>query len=71
VFCAPTQLPPQQATFFEQIRERLPFPAVQPAGDSEEQHSEGRGVHHERELRSQAHSGVQNQIGRDVGHFGL
>ena len=49
----PTQLPAQEAILFDQIRERLPLPALQPAGQDQQQHLEGRDVDHERELISQ------------------
>ena len=59
----PTHLPPQHPILFDQIREHLAFPAVQPAGDGDQQHPEGRGVDHERKLTSQPHTDVHNQVG--------
>ena len=49
----PTQLPAQEAVLFDQVGERLPLAALQPAGQDQQQHLEGRGVDHERELISQ------------------
>jgi hypothetical protein len=37
----PTQLPSQEAILFDQIGERLPLSAVQPAGQDHQQHLEG------------------------------
>ena len=49
----------------------LPISAIQPAGDSEEQYSERRGVDHEREFTSQSNPRARNQVGTDVGHYAL
>ena len=49
----PTQLPAQEAVFFDQIGDRLPLAALEPAGQDQQQHLEGRGGDHERELISQ------------------
>ena len=54
----PTQLPPQHPILLDQVRQHLPLPAVQPAGDSKEQHVERRDVDHGRELTSQPRSRV-------------
>jgi hypothetical protein len=48
-----TELPAQEAVLFDQVRQRLPRPALQPAGQHQQQHLEGRWVDHERELISQ------------------
>lgn len=48
----PTQLPAQEAVFFDQVGQRLPLPALEPAGQNQPQHLEG-GGDHERELISQ------------------
>ena len=48
----PTQLPPQEAILFDQIGERLPFSAIEPSGDGDEQQLETRDVDHEREVIS-------------------
>jgi hypothetical protein len=34
----PTQLPAQEAVFFDQVRDRLSFAALQPAGQDQQQH---------------------------------
>jgi hypothetical protein len=47
-----TELPPQQAILFNQIGERLPFPAIQPTRDAQEQQPKHRHVDHERQLIS-------------------
>jgi hypothetical protein len=48
----PTDLFPQETILFDQIGERLSLPAIEPAGDGEEQQAEHRHVDHERELIS-------------------
>ena len=45
-------LPPQEAILFDQVRQHLPLPPVQPPGDREQQHVEGRDVDHLRQLTS-------------------
>jgi hypothetical protein len=47
-------LPPEEAILFDQIGERLSFPAIQPTGDAEEQDPKHRHVDHKRELISDA-----------------
>jgi hypothetical protein len=42
----PAQLPAQEAVFFDQVGDRLPFAALQPA--SQDQQLDGRGSDHER-----------------------
>ena len=42
----PTQLPPQDPILLDQVRQHLALPPVQPAGDREQQHLEGRDVDH-------------------------
>jgi hypothetical protein len=49
----PTQLPAQEAVLLKQVGDRLPFAALQPAGQGQQQDLEGRGIDHERELISQ------------------
>ena len=52
-----TQPPPTQLAarrgFFDQIGHRLPFAALEPAGVDQQQHLDGGGGDHERELISQ------------------
>ena len=50
----PTDLPPQKAILFNKIGQRFTLPAIQPAGDGEEQQLEDRNVDHEPELISQS-----------------
>ena len=49
----PTQLPAQEAVFFDQVGDRLPFAALEPTREDQQQHLDGRGGDHERELISQ------------------
>jgi hypothetical protein len=46
------RLPPEEPVLFDEIRERLPLPAIQPPGQDEQQQPESRGVVHEREVIS-------------------
>jgi hypothetical protein len=46
----PLQLASKDAILFQEIAERLPLPALQPAGEDDEQHLERRGVNHGRSL---------------------
>jgi hypothetical protein len=39
--------------------------------DNSDQHSEGRGVDHERELHHSRNTGIHSQVDRDVGHFAI
>ena len=50
-----TELAPEEAILFDQIGERLAFPAIQPTGDAEEQGPKHGQVDHERELISDTH----------------
>ena len=68
---SPTQLPSQHPILFDQVRQDLPLPAIQPAGDGEEQYLERRDVDHERELTAQPKSSVRNLVGSDVGHYAV
>jgi hypothetical protein len=49
---ASAELSPKDTVLFNQIGERLPLSAIQPADDTEEQKAEDRDVDHERELIS-------------------
>jgi hypothetical protein len=40
----------QHTILFDQVRQHLPLPVIQPAGHGEEQHSDGRDVDHKRKL---------------------
>jgi hypothetical protein len=44
------KLTPQKPVLFDQVRECLPLPAVQPAGQHTEHHLQRHGVDHERSL---------------------
>jgi hypothetical protein len=46
----PPELPAQEAVLFDQVGDRLPFSAFEPAGEDQQQHLEGRGIEHERGL---------------------
>jgi hypothetical protein len=48
----PTQLAAQEAVLLDQIRERVPLAAFQPAGQGQQQHLEGGRVDHEPEVIS-------------------
>ena len=65
----PTQLPPQDPILLDQVRQHLALLLVQPAGDREQQHLEGRDVDHVRELTSPRFR-MAHQGGRGVGHYG-
>jgi hypothetical protein len=45
-------LPPEEAILFDQIGDHFPFPAIQPAGQREEQQAEDRDVDHAWQLIS-------------------
>jgi hypothetical protein len=47
-----TELPAQEVVLFDQVGDRFPFAALQPADQDQQQHLEGRGIDHERELIS-------------------
>ena len=64
----PTKLTPQKPVFFNQVRDRLPLPAVQPAGQHAQHHLQRRGTDHEAQLISRA--GRRN-VGRAVEHYAL
>src|ERR1700746_1887758 len=48
------KLSPQEPVLGDQVRDRLPLPAVQPAGQYAQHHLHRRGVDHEAELISRA-----------------
>src|SRR5215204_3648157 len=48
----PAQLPPQDPILLDQVRQHFALPLVQPAGNREQQHLEGRDLDHVRELTS-------------------
>jgi hypothetical protein len=56
---------------FNQIRERLPFPAIEPTGDGQEQQPQHRDVDHERELISRPRKMARNPADPEMGHCGL
>ena len=62
------KLAPQEPVLFNQVRDRLPLPAIQPAGQHAQHHLQRRGVDHEAELISRA--GLK-AVGREVEHYGL
>jgi hypothetical protein len=66
---SPTHLPPQHPILLDQVREHLPLPAIQPAGQMRSNMGSAETSIPSGELTSQLNSGVQNQFGRDVGHF--
>ena len=66
---SPTQLPSKQAILFDEIGEHLPFPAIQPGHNGEEQQLECRDVDHGRELTSPPEHWPSQQVDRAVGHF--
>jgi hypothetical protein len=49
-----TKLPPQEPVLFDQARDGVPLPAIQPAGQDTQHHVQRRGVDHEPELISRA-----------------
>ena len=61
-----TKLTPQEAVLFNQVRDCLPFPAGQPAGQHTQHHLQRRGVDHEPDLISWA--GLKD-IGRVMEHY--
>ena len=63
-----TKLTPQEPVLFDQVRDCLPLPAVQPAGQHTQHHLQRRGVDHEPELISWA--GLKD-IGREMEHYGV
>jgi hypothetical protein len=67
----PTDLPPKNAILFDQIGERLPLPAIEPTGDSQEQQSKHRQVDHEREVISRSHQNGRNPVDHEVGQYGI
>ena len=61
------KLSPQEPIFFNEVSDRLPLPAVQPAGQHAQHHLERHGVDHEAELISPVGLKV---VGREVEHYG-
>jgi hypothetical protein len=59
------KLAPQEPVLFDQVRDRLPLPAVQPAGQHAQHDLQRRGVDHGVELISRA--GLKD-VGRVVEH---
>src|SRR6516225_5752703 len=66
----PPELPPEDAILFDQIGERLSFPAIQPTGDAEEQDPKHRRVDHKRELISEPSENARNPFDPDLGPYG-
>ena len=58
----------QYAVLFDQVRDGLPLPAVQPAGQHTQHHLQRRGVDHEPELISWA---GPKDVGREMEHYGF
>jgi hypothetical protein len=50
----PAELATQGSVFFNQVGDRYPLPAIQPAGQYPQHHLQRRGIDHEAELISQA-----------------
>ena len=62
------KLAPQEPVFFDQVGDRLPLPAVQPAGQHAQHHLQRRGVDHGVELISPARL---TDVGRVVEHYAV
>ena len=62
------KLAPQELVLFDQVRNRLPLPAVEPAGQHAQHHLQRRGVDHETDLISR---GGLKAVGREMEHYGL
>jgi len=60
-------LSPQEPVLFDQVRDRLPLPAVQPAGQRARHHLERRGVDHEAELISRAGRNLSAELWNTTG----
>jgi hypothetical protein len=63
-----TKLTPQEPVLFDQVRDCLPLPAGQPAGQHTQYHLQRREVNHEPDLISWA--GLKD-IGREMEHYGV
>jgi hypothetical protein len=62
-----TELLTQKPVLGHKVRDRIPFPAFEPASQSRQHELEGREVGHEAELMSRAGS---RHVGRIVKHYG-
>jgi hypothetical protein len=62
------ELAPQEPVLFDQVRDRLPLPAVQPAGEHAQHHLQRRGVDHGVELISR--TGLKD-VARVVEHYAM
>jgi hypothetical protein len=62
------KLTPQEPVLFDQVRDRFPLSAVQPAGEHAQHHLERRGVDHGAELTSLAR---RKEAGRELEHYEL
>jgi len=68
---APSQLPPKEAVFLDQVSERFSLSTIQPAGQHHQQHLDGRRVDHERELISRSVDFPHRRIDPVLGHYGF
>ena len=60
------KLTPQEPVLFDQVRDRLPLSAVQPAGEHAQHHLKRRGIDHGAELTSRA---SLKDVGRELEHY--
>lgn len=68
----PTQLPAQEEIFFDQVGDHLSFAALELAGQDQQQHLDGCGADHERELKFTADGfRPSQQLDQVVGQNGL
>jgi hypothetical protein len=59
---SPTDLPSEKPILFDQIGEGLPVPAIEPAGDGQEQHPKDRHVDHGPEVISHAREKMSEML---------
>ena len=67
---SPTDLPPEEAILFDQVGECLPLPAIEPAGDGDEQQPKNGDVDHERQVISRTAFTTTKGGDPTVGQFG-
>ena len=64
----PTQLTSKQPIPFDQVRDHLPLPAIQPAGQHQQHNASGRRADHEAKLISRK---SLKDVGRDMEHYAV
>jgi hypothetical protein len=67
---SPTDLPPEKAILFDQVGDHLAFPAIEPAGNGEEQQPKDADVDHGPDVISHGREKYPELVDPELGQYG-